>query len=145
MRRTAVSGLLCATVALTAAACTAGTGNDPVAPDDEVLAKATNDALDLLARSPVRGYRAAPVASGHDRTDDEGREVSEQVAGRALFQIACSGHGRVTVTIPRQHVSRLVRCGDDAAGFRFRGDLTALVVGERESAGAYAWRILSAS
>ncbi len=93
----------------------------------------------------MKGYSAQPAASGHDRADDEGHEVSEKVKGRALFQIVCSGSGKLTVTMPRQHLSELVRCGEPAAGFPFRGALTALVVGQRSSTGAYAWRILHAS
>jgi hypothetical protein len=140
--RGVVLGLL---VLLAGTSCTAGTQNDPVVPDQQVLTREADDALALLEKAPLEGYAAAPVASGHDRADDKGREVSQKVKGRALFQIACSGTGTITVTIPRGHVSQLVRCGHRAAEFPFRGRLDALLVGQRDTTGAYAWRILTAS
>jgi hypothetical protein len=131
-----------AVVLAAATACTAGTGNDPKIPDQETLTRDTNEAVSLLAQSPHPGYADGPLASGHDRADDKGREVTEAVKGKALFQIACSGHGQVTVTMPREQRSTLVDCGKAATSVPFRGALTALVVGQRDSAGAYAWRIL---
>ena len=129
-------------VVLAAAGCTAGTGNDPKIPDQATLNRDADQAKSLLSQSPHAGYGETSLASGEDRADDKGREVSETVRGRALFQIACSGHGQVTVTLPKQQRSTLVDCGEQATGVPFRGDLTALVVGQRDSAGAYAWRIL---
>jgi hypothetical protein len=125
-----------------ATACTAGTGNDPKVPDQKTLTRDANQAMTLLAGSPHQGYADQPVASGQDRANDKGREISEDVTGRALLQVACSGHGQVTVTLPRQQRSTLVDCGEKATGVPFRGQLTALVVGQRDSAGAYAWRVL---
>jgi hypothetical protein len=130
--------------ALVTSACTAGNG-DSGRPDQSALTRSTNDALALLSRTSPHGFGADPVASGHDRADDEGLEISESVKGRALFQVACSGEGDVTVTLPRQHLTKVVTCGKPAAGFPFRGQLVALVVGARSSTGAYAWRILPAS
>lgn len=129
-------------VAATAAGCTAGTGNDPKIPDQHTLTRQATEAEALLSKTPHQGYAVTPLASGQDRADDKGREVSQAVKGRAVFQIACSGHGQVTVTIPRQQRSSLVDCGKPATSMPFRGSLTALVVGQRDSAGAYAWRIL---
>jgi hypothetical protein len=125
-----------------AAACTDNSGVHYQAPDEQVVTKSTNEAVALLGDSPTKGFLTKALASGHDRADDEGHEVSETVTGRALFQVACSGTGQVTVTLPRQDVSRLVTCGAPAASFAFRDELTALVVGQRSSTGAYAWRIL---
>ncbi len=133
------------TVLVASTGCTAGTQNDPVVPDQEVLTREADVALALLAKAPHEGYSAEPVASGHDRADDKGREVSQKVNGRALFQIACSGSGSITVTMPRQHVSQLVRCGGPADDFPFRGRLDALLVGQRDTTGTYAWRILASS
>jgi hypothetical protein len=130
--------------ALVTSACTAGNGDSGV-PDLSAVTRSTKEALALLARTPLRGFRAEPVASGHDRADDQGLEISESVKGRALFQVACSGEGDVTVTLPRQHVSKVVTCGKPATGFEFHGRLVALVVGARSSTGAYARRILPAS
>jgi hypothetical protein len=138
----AVRKAVAAGAVLMAAACTAGTGNDPEIPDQKTLTRDANQAQSLLAQSSHQGYADEPVASGQDRADDKGREVSQAVKGRALFQIACSGHGQVTVTMPEQQRSTLVDCGKEATGVPFRGSLTALVVGQRDSAGAYAWRIL---
>jgi hypothetical protein len=137
-----VAAGLAAGLALVLTGCTAGTGNDPPVPDEQALSRASKDALDLLESSPTHGYRAQPLVSGHDRTTDKGHEVSRKVKGRALFQIVCSGSGKISVTMPRQHVSKLVHCGGPAAGFPFRGALNALVVGQRDSTGTYAWRIL---
>jgi hypothetical protein len=147
MRRTSALGTAMAMgVVLTTAACTAGPGDDSPVPDQHVLTRSTNDALALLTKSPpLHGYRARPIASGHDRSDDKGREISQKLRGRALFQIVCSGRGKVTVTMPRQNLSRLVSCGEAAANFPFRGELRALVVGQVNSTGAYAWRVLAAS
>lgn len=139
VRRAAVAG---AVLLAAATGCTAGTGNDPKVPDQKTLTRNANQAVSLLTQSPHAGYADEPVASGQDRADDKGREVTQDVPSRALFQIACSGHGQVTVTMPRQQRSTLVDCGKPATGVPFRGTLTALVVGERDSAGAYAWRIL---
>jgi hypothetical protein len=136
-------GLATAGVLVTSA-CTARNGDSAV-PDQSAVTRSTNEALALLARTPLRGFRAEPVASGHDRADDQGLEISESVKGRALFQVACSGEGDVTVTLPRQHTSQVVTCGEPATGFTFRRQLVALVVGARISTGAYAWRILPAS
>jgi hypothetical protein len=139
------SAVTVAAVVLLAAGCTAGTGNDPKIPDQSTLTRQANEAEALLSGSPHQGYAGQPLASGQDRADDKGREVSQQVKGRAVFQIACSGHGQVTVTIPRLQRSTLVDCGKPATNVPFRGPLTALVVGQRDSAGAYAWRILPTS
>lgn len=139
---TSIRALLLASVLLVAAACGAGTGNYELPKQSEV-AHSTNNAVGLVSTAPPAGYAPKAVASGHDRADDEGHEVSQTVKGRALFQIACSGLGRVTVTIPAQKLSKLVRCGAKPVGFPFRQQLTALVVGQRDSSGAYAWRILS--
>jgi hypothetical protein len=127
---------------LTATGCSAGTGNDPKIPDQSTLTRQAGQAAALLDQSPHAGYAGQPLASGQDRADDKGREISEDVTGRALLQIACSGRGQVTVTLPEQQRSTLVDCGEPATGVPFRGPLTALVVGQRDSAGAYAWRIL---
>jgi hypothetical protein len=129
-------------VVLAATGCTAGTGNDPKPPDQATLTRDADRATSLLSQSSHPGYAETPLASGQDRADDKGREVSEPVKGKALFQIACSGHGQVTVTLPKQQRSTVVDCGKPATGVPFRGHLTALVVGQRDSAGAYAWRIL---
>jgi len=139
VRRVAAAGVV---LLAAATACTAGTANDPKIPDQGTLTRQADQALSLLARSPHPGYADQPTASGQDRADDKGREVSEAVTGRALFQIACSGHGQVTVTMPQEQRSTLVDCGQAATSVPFRGALTALVVGQRDSAGAYAWRIL---
>jgi hypothetical protein len=140
VRLAAVAGTVVLLAAATA--CTAGTANDPKIPDQETLTRDADQAVSLLAQSPHPGYADAPLTSGHDRADDKGREVTEAVKGRALFQIACSGHGQVTVTMPREQRSTLVDCGKAATSVPFRGSLTALVVGQRDSSGAYAWRIL---
>jgi hypothetical protein len=139
VRRAAVAG---AVLVAAATACTAGTGNDPKIPDQKTLTRDANQAVSLLAQSPHQGYADQPAASGQDRADDKGREISQPVSGRALLQVACSGHGQVTVTLPQQQLSTVVDCGEKATGIPFRGALTALVVGQRDSAGAYAWRIL---
>jgi hypothetical protein len=145
MRRIRAVGIaLTLAGALVLGACTAGPGDSGV-PDQKVLTRSTNEALALLSKSPVQGYQAQAVESGEDRADDEGHEVSETLKGRALFQIVCSGTGDITVTMPRQKVSKLVTCGKQATGFPFRGQLTALVVGARSSTGVYAWRILPAT
>jgi hypothetical protein len=136
--------VLTAALALSTAACTDNSGTHYQPPDQSAIDTSTNNATDLLAESASHGFAARPVASGHDRADDAGHEVSQKVAGRALFQIVCAGTGQVTVTIPRQHVSKAVTCGSAATGFRFRDELTALVVGQRASTGVYAWRILPA-
>jgi hypothetical protein len=142
--RAAAAGVV-VLVAAAAAGCTAGTGNDPKIPDQRTLTRQATEAETLLSRSPHQGYAGTPLASGQDRADDKGREVSQVVKGRAVFQIACSGDGQVTVTIPRQQRSTLVDCGKPATSLPFRGSLTALVVGQRDSEGAYAWRILPTS
>jgi hypothetical protein len=137
--------LLVAALALSTAACTDNSGVKYEPPPQSAIDDSINAATELLDTSPDHGFGAKAVASGHDRADDAGHEVSEKVAGRALFQIVCAGTGAVTVTIPQQHVSKSVDCGSPAAGFRFRGQLTALVVGQRASTGVYAWRILPAT
>ena len=129
-------------VVLMATGCTAGTRNDPKIPDQGTLTRQAGQAAALLAQSRHRGYAEQPLASGQDRADDKGREISQAVVGRALLQVACSGRGQVTVTLPQQQRSTVVECGEPATGVPFRGPLTALVVGQRDSAGAYAWRIL---
>lgn len=129
-------------VAFGTAGCRDNSGVHYQVPDQKVVTQSTNDALALLGDSPDKGFGARSLASGHDRADDTGQEITQKVDGRGLFQIACSGTGKVTVTMPRRDVSQLVTCGRPATGFPFRGELTALVVGQRNSTGAYAWRIL---
>lgn len=137
------AALVAAAFALAATGCTNSSGDDNYQPPDQkALTRSTNAAVALLDKSPTHGFGARPTASGHDRADDAGHEVSETVPGRALFQIVCAGTGQITVTIPRQHVSTLVTCDASATGFRFRGAITALVVGQADSTGVYAWRIL---
>jgi hypothetical protein len=134
--------LVAASVAAAATACTDNSGTHYHPPDQAAVTRSTNAAMDLLGKSPSHGFNPRPVATGHDRADDTGHEVSESATGHALFQIVCAGTGKVTVTIPHQDDSKLVTCGSPAAGFRFTGELTALVVGQRDSTGVYAWRIL---
>jgi hypothetical protein len=134
--------LVAATLVLVASACTVNSGTKYHPPAQSAIDRSTDAASALLDKSPTHGFRPRPVASGHDRADDAGHEVSETVTGKALFQIVCAGTGQVTVTIPHEDVSKLVKCGAPAAGFPFRAELTALVVGARDSTGVYAWRIL---
>jgi hypothetical protein len=137
--------VLTAALALSTVACTDNSGVKYEPPPQSAIDDSINAATELLDTSPDHGFGDHAVASGHDRADDAGHEVSQKVSGRALFQIVCAGTGQVTVTIPRRHVSKPVTCGSPAAGFPFRGELTALVVGQRASTGVYAWRILPAA
>ena len=109
------------------------------------LGNTTQAAVDLLQKSAPHGYGSTPVASGHERADNTGEQISETVTGRSLFLIACSGNGEITVTMTAQASGKMVKCGDQAEGFPFRGDLNALVVGEATNTGAFAWEILTKS
>lgn len=147
-----VGAVLVAAAILTTAACS-GSGNedggsgsaDSGSSATGALGNTTQAAAALLQRSTPQGYGSTPVASGHERADSTGEQISETVTGRSLFLIACSGNGEITVTMTSQATGELVKCGDQAKGFPFRGDLNALVVGEATNTGAFAWQVLAKS
>ena len=138
--------LVVVAVALATGGCLNTGQNDPRSSpaEQKMVDQAVGAAEGLLEQSTPAGYRDAPVASGHNSSHDKGQEVSGSVNGRGLLQVACAGTGSVTVTIPRQNLSELVGCGAEPREFPFHKSVTALVVGQRDSAGAYAWRILPA-
>ena len=84
--RGVVLGLL---VLLAGTSCTAGTQNDPVVPDQQVLTREADDALALLEKAPLEGYAAAPLASGHDRGV---RPTGQRSGGARMGFVAVAGH-----------------------------------------------------
>jgi len=145
MRR--IGAVAVVAVALTTSGClsTGTEGGGRSKAEQSAISRATKSAEGLLASSPHPGYQDTPAATGTNGSGDAGKEFSGTVKGRGLLQVACAGTGEVTVTIPRQDVSKNVKCGDPASDFPFRKQVTGIIVGRVDSTGAYAWRILPAT
>ena len=90
------------------------------------------------------GYPGASVSSGYDWAASAGQEIVDaSLSGEHLFQIACSGTGRIAVRMPSDSAARTVTCGADPVGFPFTGKLDVAFDGAPANKGTYAWRVLA--
>jgi hypothetical protein len=88
------------------------------------------------------GYGAHPVVSGYDWAAHTGQTLDETLTGAHLLQVACSGHGEVSVVIRR--VTKRISCGQEVS-LPFDGALDLVIDGRPGNTGVVAWRVLARS
>ena len=90
------------------------------------------------------GYPGSAVSSGYDWAASAGQMIVDaSLSGEHLFQIACSGTGRIAVHLPADSAARTVTCGANPVGFPFTGKLDVAFDGAPANKGTYAWRVLA--
>jgi hypothetical protein len=113
----------------------------PTAPRS--LDQEAKPAVALVDQFAPSGYPTTAVASGYDWATHTGQEISETLPGKHLFQIACSGNGRIAVSLAADSRKKDIACGHRSTGISFTGKFEAVIDGAAGNTGTYAWRILA--